>query len=128
MNQIYGEVIITPEIAEEYGEKLPEWVRIQAVNDKKYFDFLNTQIDKGEASGLALASEFDDVLLILDDLKARKLANRLNFRFTGTLGVIFKAKQMSLISGIKPLIIKLLSTNFRVADHIVEEILRMSEE
>ncbi|HAQ39173.1 MAG TPA: DUF3368 domain-containing protein, partial [Saprospirales bacterium] len=77
---------------------------------------------------IALASEFDDVLLILDDLKARKLANRLNFRFTGTLGVIFKAKQMSLISGIKPLIIKLLSTNFRVADHIVEEILRMSEE
>ncbi|HAQ39174.1 MAG TPA: DUF3368 domain-containing protein, partial [Saprospirales bacterium] len=58
LNQIYGEVIITPEIAEEYGEKLPEWVRIQAVNDKKYFDFLNTQIDKGEASGLALASEF----------------------------------------------------------------------
>jgi len=47
LNQVYGEVFITPEIANEYGEKLPEWVRIQAVTDKKYLDFLSTQIDRG---------------------------------------------------------------------------------
>jgi len=56
------------------------------------------------------------------------LATKLNLKLTGTLGVIYKAKQMVLIPGIKPLINKLLLTDFRVADHIVEEILRMSEE
>ena len=39
-----------------------------------------TQIDKGEASAIALATKYDDVLLIFDDLKARKLLKRLKFR------------------------------------------------
>ncbi|MFW5657756.1 MAG: hypothetical protein ACOCXH_05040 [Cyclobacteriaceae bacterium] len=56
-------MITTPEIAEEFGEELPDWGIIQAVSDKKYQDFLETQIDYGEASAIALATEYDDVLL-----------------------------------------------------------------
>jgi len=51
-------------------------------------------------SAIVLATEYDDVLLLLDDLKARKLATRLKFKITGTLGVIHRAKQMSLIDKI----------------------------
>jgi predicted nucleic acid-binding protein len=72
------------------------------VSDKKYQNFLETQVDYGEASAIALATEYDDVLLLLDDLKARKLATRLKFKITGTLGVIHKAKQMSIIDKVKP--------------------------
>ncbi len=97
LKKVYGELITTPEIAEEFGEELPDWIKIKAVSDKKYQDFLETQVDYGEASAIALATEYDDVLLLLDDLKARKLATRLKFKITGTLGVINKAKQMSLI-------------------------------
>ena len=92
LRKIYGELLTTPEIAEEYGDKLPDWIKIQPVTDKKYQDFLETQVDIGEASAIALASEFQDVLLLLDDLKARKLASRLKFKITGTLGVIQRAK------------------------------------
>lgn len=74
LEQVYGGLITTPEIADEFGEKLPEWVKIQSVSDKKYQKFLETQVDYGEASAIALAAEFDDVTLLLDDLKARKLA------------------------------------------------------
>ncbi|MBN1925012.1 MAG: DUF3368 domain-containing protein [Prolixibacteraceae bacterium] len=125
---MYGELITTPEIAEEFGEELPEWIRIQPVSDKKYQDFLETQVDHEEASAIALATEYDNVLLLLDDLKARKLATRLKFKITGTLGVINKAKQMSIIDRVKPLIDKLLVTNFRVADNIIEEILKLNKE
>jgi len=98
LKKVYGELITTPEIAEEFGEELPDWIKIKAVSDKKYQDFLETQVDYGEASAIALATEYDDVLLLLDDLKARKLTTRLKFKIiTGTLGVINKAKQMSLI-------------------------------
>jgi predicted nucleic acid-binding protein len=128
LNKVYGEIITTPEIAEEFGEELPDWIKIQSVSDKKYQNFLETQIDYGEASAIALATEFDDVLLLLDDLKARKLAARLKFKITGTLGVINKAKQMSIIDKVKPLIDKLLLTDFRVADNIVEEILKLNNE
>ena len=85
-------------------------------------------MDPGEASAIALASEFADVLLLLDDLKARKLATKLKFKITGALGVIHKAKQMSVIEKVKPLIDKLLVTDFRIADQIIEEILELNNE
>jgi predicted nucleic acid-binding protein len=128
LQKIYVELMTTPEIADEFGEKLPEWIIIQEVSDKKYQKFLETQVDYGEASAIALATEFEDVLLLLDDLKARKLAVQLKFNVTGTLGIIHKAKQMSLIERVKPLIEKLLLTDFRIADNIVQEILKLNNE
>lgn len=128
LQKVYGELFTTPEVAEEFGDKLPHWIKIKRVSDKKYQDFLATQVDFGEASAIALATEFEEVLLLLDDLKARKLATRLKFNITGTLGVIHKAKQMSVIDKVKPLIDKLLLTDFRVADTIIEEILKLNNE
>lgn len=128
LQKVYGELITTPEIVAEFGEALPDWIKIQAVSDKKYQDFLETQVDRGEASAIALGTEYNDVLLLLDDLKARKLATRLRFKITGTLGVIHKAKQMSIIDKVKPLIDKLVLTDFRVSDDIIEEILKLNKE
>lgn len=128
LNKVYGELITTPEIAEEFGEKLPDWIKIKVVSDKKYQDFLETQVDYGEASAIALATEYDDVLLLLDDLKARKLASQLKFKITGTLGIIHKARQMSIIDKVKPLIDRLLSTDFRVSENIIKEILKLNNE
>jgi len=48
------------------------------------------------------------------------------FKITGTLGIIHKAKQMSIIDKVRPLIDKLLSTDFRVSDSIIEEILKLN--
>lgn len=126
--KVYGELITTPEIAKEFGEKLPKWIKIQSVKDKKYQEFLETQVDWGEASAIALAKELDDVLLLLDDLKARKLASRLNLKYTGALGIITKAKQLSIIDAVKPLIDKLIVTNFRISNKIIDEILKINNE
>ncbi|MFO7869347.1 MAG: DUF3368 domain-containing protein [Bacteroidales bacterium] len=128
LEKVYGELITTPEIVEEFGETLPEWIKIQAVSDTKYLDLLKTQVDLGEASAIALAKEFDDVLLLLDDLKARKLALQLKFKITGALGVIHKAKQLSVIEKVKPIIEKIISTNFRIANNIIQEFLSLNNE
>jgi len=62
-------------------------------------------------------------------LKLRKsLASSLKFKFTGTLGIIHKAKQLAIIDKVKPLIDRLLLTDFRIAENIVEEILRINNE
>lgn len=55
------------------------------------------QIGKGEASAIALALETADNVLILDDWKARRLAERLGLSVTGTLGVLIKAKNTGII-------------------------------
>lgn len=42
--------------------------------------------------------EMAEPLLILDDLKARKIAERLDLKITGTLGVLLKAKEKKIVS------------------------------
>lgn len=128
LRQVYGSITTTPEIAQEFLDELPDWIIIECVKDKKYQDFLETQIDMGEASAIALAKEMESPLLLLDDLKARKLAAKLDLKFTGVLGVIHKAKQIGVIEKVKPLIDKLQATNFRISANIVEELLKRNDE
>jgi predicted nucleic acid-binding protein len=128
LRKVYDTVLTTPEVAQEFMEELPDWIKIENVKDKKYQEFLETQVDFGEASAIALAKEMESPLLILDDLKARKLAAKLNLRFTGTLGVIHRAKQIGAIEKVRPIIEKLLATNFRISGNIVAELLRKNNE
>jgi len=128
LRKVYHTLITTPEVAKEFGENLPEWIEIESVSDKKYQEFLETQLDRVEATAIALAKEMSDPLLLLDDLKARKLARRLNLKITGTLGVINKAKQLGIIDKVKPIIDKLLGTDFRISEKIINEILKLNEE
>ena len=128
LRKVYASVTTTPEVAVEFGYELPDWIHIENVKDKKYQESLETQIDWGEASAIALAKEMEDPLLLLDDLKARKLATKLNLKLTGTLGVIHKAKQIGVLKNVKPLIEKLQATNFRISENIIVELLKRNNE
>ncbi len=128
LKDIYHKVYTTPEIAQEFNKSLPNWVFIESATDTKYKNFLCTRVDLGEASAIALAVERNDSLLILDDLKARKFAKDLNLQMTGTLGVMNKAKGLGLISNLKPLLNQLQSTDFRVSENIIKDLLQRNGE
>ncbi len=125
LQKVYGKIITTIDIANEFGEPLPEWVEIVAVKDKLKQQILEMQIDKGESSAIALALEIEDSTLIIDDFKARKIAQQLNLSYTGTLGVIIKAKLKGIIPSIKPLLGKIKATDFRISPEI--ELLALKE-
>jgi len=72
LQKVYSEVITTLEVKSEYEKSLPRWIMIESVSDIKYQRFIESQLDIGESSAIALAAEKEDSLLILDDLKARK--------------------------------------------------------
>ena len=103
LHNLYGQITTTLDIATEYGETLPEWVEIVSVADKSKQRLLELQIDKGESSAIALALETPGSTIILDDNKARKIANQLGLTFTGTIGIVVKAKLQGLIPSIKPI-------------------------
>jgi predicted nucleic acid-binding protein len=128
LKEVYQKIYTTPEIADEFNKPVPDWIIVESVKDKRYQKFIQTQVDIGEASAIALATEKEDSLLIIDDLKARKLARRLGIKFTGTLGVINKAKASGLIDEIKPLLEKLRESNFRISDTIIESLLKRNNE
>lgn len=128
LKEVYGRVCTTPEISQEFVKPLPGWIQLIEVRDKKYLNFLETRVDIGEASAIALAAETDNSLLILDDLKARKLAEQLVLVYTGTLGVIAKAKQKGLIRKIKPVIDELRQTDFRISEKVIDYLLTSNNE
>ena len=88
LHKVYGQIVTTIDIANEFGEPLPDWVEIISVKDQLKQQLLEMQIDKGESSAIALALEISDSTLIIDDYKARKIAEQLKLSYTGTLGVI----------------------------------------
>jgi predicted nucleic acid-binding protein len=124
----YRRVVITEDIRDEYGEPFPAWIEVAPVEDIKYQRLLEAFLDKGESSAIALAVTLENVLLILDDLKGRKEAKRLGFKITGTLGVLFAAKQKGLISALRPYIERLQAADFRISPSIVKELLSLSGE
>jgi len=128
LNKIYREVITTPEIATEFNKPLPDWISIIETKNKLVQRELEAKIDVGEASAIALGLEIPNCSIILDDLKARKLAASLKLDFTGTLGVIVKAKQLNLIDSVKPIIRKLREAGLRFSEEIEKDILNQAKE
>ena len=86
LQQLFRTIITPIEVAQEFGKPLPDWVEIRPVRDKNFQQALSLEVDPGEASAIAMAAEYQPSLLIIDDLKGRKLAKRLNLAITGTLG------------------------------------------
>jgi predicted nucleic acid-binding protein len=80
-------------------------------------------LDKGESSAICLALEMTDVILILDDLRVRKEAKKLGLNYTGTLGVLFKTKQLGIITSLKAELSNLKANGFFILPAIEDELL-----
>lgn len=128
LQKAYGKITTTNEIVAEYGEALPDWVVIEQVKDINRQQVLELQLDKGECSAIALALEINDCTIILDDIKARKIAERLGLAVTGTIGVIIKAKLKGIIPSVKPLFDKIKMTDFRLTAELEQQALIAANE
>lgn len=128
LQKVYGQIVTTVEVASEYGERLPDWVRIESAQDKYRQEILEMQVDNGEASAIALALETPGCTIIIDDYRARKVAQRLGINYTGTVGDIIKAKLNGIILSIKPLLEKIRQTDFRITEEIERQALKEAGE
>ena len=128
LHQLFGWIIITQDVADEFGNDVPEWIIITEPKDRASVLVLESSVDRGEASSIALALEFSQCLLIIDDRKGRQVARRLGINITGSLGVLVDAKMEGIISQIKPVLGKIKQTNFRFSKQIETEILRHAGE
>ncbi|AYL96741.1 DUF3368 domain-containing protein [Mucilaginibacter celer] len=126
LKSLFGNVLTTQIIADEFGSPLPDWIIVKEV-ENLYFQ-ASLDIDKGEASAIALAIESPPSLIVLDDDKARKKARKLNLNVTGTLGLLVKAKKKGIIPDVKSILDKIQNTNFHYSLAIVDEIMRLANE
>ncbi|HEY9047033.1 MAG TPA: DUF3368 domain-containing protein [Ohtaekwangia sp.] len=128
LHRCYNRILVTEEVAQEYGNSLPDWIEIKSASQRSLQKTLEQIVDVGEASAFALALEISDTLVIVDDRKARKVAQSLGLTVTGTLGIFIKAKRQGLIPAVKPILTKLAGTDFRVSEKLLKSILDLTGE
>jgi len=122
LRKLFQTVTITSIIAEEFKKQTPDWVIIKDPQNTNNVVNYSKVVDHGEASALALSIEIENSLLIFDDLKARKLAEELNLKYTGSIGILVLAKRRGLIEDIDELIAKIQATNFRLTKVFIEKL------
>ena len=125
---LFNKVITTPEIANEYGKTLPDWVIIQQVQNHNLQNQIKELVDPGEASAIALATEVECDYLLTDDRAARKLAEQRGIAVKGSVGVLLYAKQQNLIPSIRPYLDRIQKTNFRISQALIDKLLSEANE
>jgi len=123
---LFEPVHAPPEVEREFGSS-PEWLKIERPSNPDLVKALKVTVDDGEAEAIALAVE-RQWRIVLDDLKARDLAQRMGLRVIGTVGLLVRAKSAGLVPWINPLLIKLSERGFRLSEDLKREALRLAGE
>jgi predicted nucleic acid-binding protein len=131
-------VLVPPAVVDEVkvgrasGVRLPDladldWLIVQRPISEAAVPLM-TDLGPGEAEVLMLAIEQDEVIAVLDDALARRVASTLDLPFTGTLGLLLDAKQAGLVPAVGPLLDRLQALRFRLAPDTRQTILELAGE
>lgn len=96
--------------------------------DQNLVQTLSILLDQGEAEAIALAQRTVGSLLLLDDSRARRVAEQLSLRLIGTLGLLRRAKQAGFIDTLRPQIEALQANNIFIHQKLIDTILKDSGE
>lgn len=109
--RLIGEIIVPWEVCQELAagrDKDATWLQIQSLpginlrtSTIAVPPLLQAQIDIGEAAVIQTATKEGYAAVILDDLKARRIATMLGLAVTGTLGILIQAKRAAHIPSVK---------------------------
>jgi uncharacterized protein len=104
------------------------WLKVRPVRDVRLLAVLKRELGDGEAEAITLAFETKAARIVLDDLDARRLADRLGLRLVGTLGLLLASKLRGEIPSLRDEIDRLRYGGFRASPALVKEILRSAGE
>ena len=121
LKSLFGRITITQIVADEFGKTISDFIDIENPKDKNYQRIIETFLDPGEASAIALALEKDDCLLVIDDFKGRQEAKQLKLKYTGTLGILILAKEKKLIKSLTEILNEIKKTDFRISEGLINE-------
>lgn len=125
----YNEIVVKGK--SKLGSKHIEnakWIKVKSIKNKSSVNVLRLDLDIGEAESIVLACELNAMLLLVDELLARNIAESLGVKISGTVGVLLKAKKMGLISKIKPNLDELRNKNVWISDDVYKKSLKMADE
>ena len=85
-------------------------------------------IDKGEIEAITLYQMMNADLLLIDDKKAREVAESININCIGTLAILIKAKRVNLIPSLREIFLELLIKKRYYKIEVLNQILLIEKE
>jgi predicted nucleic acid-binding protein len=136
--RLYDQVQIPPAVREELragaeqGVSVPdlgalEWLQVRPLRDTTLLPVV-IDLGAGEAEAIALALANPGSLLILDDSLGRRIARLNSVTYTGTLGLLVKAKKEGLLSRVSPVIEALTTTTMYLTPALIQKVLKEADE
>ena len=136
LDLIYEEVKIPLEVYKEvtqenkkYSLELEEYLKdkIVILNDN-YGVILDFSLEIGEIKSMMLYNKLHADYLLIDDKRARKIAELNNIKTIGTLGVLYEAKEKKTIDFIRPFIIELYNSDIYISKSVCNYVLKLAGE
>ena len=140
LRQLYGSIVIPAAVRDELivggaaygdGEEVIQqaWISVRPVDNPIVLKLLQRELDRGESEALALAIELKADLILLDEFKARRLADDLEVPHTGVLDLLIEAKRLNYVTAIKPVLDALINrAHFHVSHKLYERTLHSAGE
>jgi predicted nucleic acid-binding protein len=105
------------------------WIIRHQVTQHPLVKVLRLELDAGEAEALACALELKADLILLDERRARDVAQRLGLRFVGLLGVLIEAQRQNRLHRIRPVLDDLRqNAGFWITDALYQRVLAAAGE
>ncbi|MCB0257006.1 MAG: DUF3368 domain-containing protein [Anaerolineae bacterium] len=123
---VKAEFLATDQPARESALSNAPWIRTVPLANPR-LTLVYTGLDEGEAAVLAMAQEIDGVVVI-DERKGRRYAQRLGLPLTGSLGLLLLAKERQLLNSVSEAIDELLAAGLHLDSNLIVEVLRVAGE
>ncbi len=126
LSKLYSKIIIPPAVEREYGGRVP-FTEVVAPSDNDLVRSLGLLLGAGESEAIALAMELT-AAIILDDKKARTVAEGMGLHPVGTVGILLLAKRERLIQSLTQTIGELEQNGFYINGSVKQQAIRLAGE
>jgi len=127
LSSSFARIVLPSEVQEEFGA-IPAWCTEQRITNTSLYAALSVQLGRGEAAAITLATEIQGSMIILDDRKARRIAQQMGLPVLGTIGILLRAKRSGVIARLAPILDQFDAAGFRVSGDLRTRALLLAEE
>lgn len=107
LRDLFKDVVIPVAVRDELlarHDELPDWLDVRDDPPFPPTLLVNAKLGRGETAAISLALELHADIVLIDERRGRREAERLGLTVTGVLGMALLAKRRGLVSKIAPLI------------------------
>lgn len=126
LDNLFDNIIIPHTVYDEINFKkeivLPKSIKVSKVKESQLLHSLKLLLDDGESEAIALAHE-KKLPLIIDEKKGRKIAQNMNLKIIGLLGIVYVniKKEFIMKEDAKVFLDDAITSGYRISQKLIDE-------